>query len=163
MRLHPDIRHQLKPRNLVLSGIGAIIVMSFLTIMTITIEYAYYRATPAQWNVKYFDVVPEKPYFSRNESLYFISDRQVSHDTNVAFNDTLFCDRGDGIFYYSSSAPGANRFLQIKERKPILWRYPHLAPADAKKCFLRSQIIEYRPYFIVKSQELFGEEFEVRR
>ncbi len=158
-----EIKKQASPYSLVMAFIGSLIVLPILIVFFSTLEFAYYKATPNTWNVRYYAVIPQKSIFDKDEMLSFISDREVYHETNLTFNDTLFCDVYEDRKFGVVGSPvfAHNRLVGVNGRESVPWKMNAEVPKKAEQCYLRSQITDNRPYGITKTQEVVGRTFRV--
>lgn len=158
-----EIRKQASPYNLTMATLGSLIVLPILIILFSTLEFVYYKATPADWNVKYHAVIPQKSIFMKDEVLTFLSDRTTYHEANLSFNDSLFCDVYEDRQFGLVGSPvfAHNRIVQVSERATFPWSLNIEIPKNAERCYLRSQITDNRPYGISKTQEVVGRTFRV--
>jgi len=175
------LKPHLMPRNIVGALVGMLLIFSLLTPVIYT--YLYIAETLSQkeeanssvteW-YEYYRIIPTKTAFAKGETISFNSFIHYKHNMQMRWEDTLFCQQGEGQRKYNTQIwpqGGGYEFkseglvnmekdnegvLRLEKEQLEYWDYTAEAIAeDATECFLSSVIVGMtpngfkKPYFYV--------------
>lgn len=151
------MRHELLPRAVMalFMGITFILVAGALE----SVNNLILRVAPASYWFEYESVEPLHTNFDIGETLQFVSKFERYRPVNFTFNDTLYCDNGNGFAYYSNYVSSSIRNMPKKDIS--IWNYNAIYPQQKSTCKLRSVITHTIDRGYKKSQEIDGPEFTI--
>ena len=120
----------------------------------------FYVLTPMEFWIDYKHVTPVKRSFTLTEDpLRFISSFQTHRPSNVRFQDTLFCDHGDGLGYIrQGQAQNKQYFLKRQEVIDSPFPFPNLAK-ESGECYLSTTVVLELPLDIERSKKFQSPNF----
>lgn len=140
--------------------LGHIVIGFTLATGFMGFKYAYYQWMPTSWHFKYYDVLPVKDYFTTDETISFVSDREIKRTTHIQWVDILFCWENGELKRFSEYRTNGWKSKTERELTNI-WNYNAETPNFSTQCYLSSEVHALLPFNIKKTQEIVGWPFNI--
>lgn len=142
--------------NLKKSAIYAISLVALFVMAQI----GFYSLAPTSYYFRYYSVEFERVDYDNN-SIVFVSDNETYRSVRYEWEDTLFCDTGRGLLFFSQNPPSTGLVPGYRERKKRPWNYRGEIPKAGTSCYLKSTPAAILPLGFRKAQLIFSRTFTI--
>lgn len=138
----------------------SLIYAAAFPVLFVLAQVLFYSLSPTNYYFKYYSVEFERVDFENN-SIVFLSDNETYRRVRYEWDDTLFCDTGHGMLFFSQNPPTTGVVDGARERKKRPWNYRGEMPKSGTTCYLKSAPTISLPLGFSKSQVILSKPFTI--